>query len=101
MGETAQIILALLFTVAVFLATRVGIAWRIRRTGIRIAKELEAKGAFSPDSAKELPYEKTDWLRLGMRDFRPKALNALVEAGIVVRTEEGRFYLADTTFLGM
>ena len=101
MNETFQIITAVLFLILVYLGTRMGITWRVRRAGLRIAKDLQKMGALSPGSAKELPYMKKSMLHLGMRDFRPKAMEALVEAGIVVQTEEGRFYLADTSLLDL
>jgi hypothetical protein len=100
MGETTQIILGVVFLIAVYLLTRVGVARRMRSSGLDIARELRARGATSPQSAVRLPYEKADWLKIGLRDYRPKALEALVNAGIVGRTPEGAYWLRDQSVLG-
>jgi len=34
------------------------------------------------------------------RDFKPYALNALVKAGIIKSTEDGRLYLAEDVLMG-
>jgi hypothetical protein len=41
----------------------------------------------------ELPYMKQQLFRIGMRDFRPTAMQSLVEAGIVGMTGSGKYYL--------
>lgn len=93
MSEANQIILGVIFLAAVYVLTRYGVAWRIRRTCGAILKDLEEKKAFDPDSAAELPYAKTSPLRIGMRDYRPKALDSLIQDGFVGRTSGGRYFL--------
>jgi hypothetical protein len=41
----------------------------------------------------KLPYERPSTLRMGIRDFRPKALESLVAGNIVGKTDDSRFYL--------
>ena len=93
MADAMQITLGILFLILVFILTRYGITWRIKRAGRRIINDLERLGALSPDSAVELPYLKKQLFRIGMRDFRPTAMQSLVEAGIVGMTGSGKYYL--------
>jgi len=93
MSDVMQITLGILFLMLVFILTRYGMAWRIKRAGRRIINDLERLGAQSPDSAAELPYMKKQLLRIGMRDFRPTAMQSLIEGGVVGVTANGKFYL--------
>jgi hypothetical protein len=93
MSEAIQITLGILFLILVFIVTRFGVAWRIKRACIFLMKYLEAQGALDPDSAVGLPFAKRDFMRIGLRDFKPKALEELVRAGIVGMTAEGKYYL--------
>ncbi|MCX8118953.1 MAG: hypothetical protein N3G78_13620 [Desulfobacterota bacterium] len=94
MSETAQLLLGFLFLVAVFLLTRWLMVVKIQATCKAIIKELQSRGAFSPDTAVHLPYEKPQPLRMGTRDYRPKAIEALLHSGLLIKTEGGRYYLA-------
>jgi hypothetical protein len=93
MSETVQFILGLLFLLAVFAATRFGIHWRMKRTCTSIIKDLERRRAHDPASAAGLPYATMDWFRIGLRDYRPKALASLVLNGIAAKTPDGKYYL--------
>ena len=81
MSETAQIILGVLFLVVVFILTRIGMVWRIRRAGMFVVKDLENRGALEPDSAVDLPYARVRLIRMGMRDFRLRESNRQREWG--------------------
>ena len=61
----------------------------------KIIKDLGSKSATDPAGAVRLPYAKTGILNVGMRDYRPKALEFLVMHGLVGRTEEGMYYLKE------
>jgi hypothetical protein len=93
MSDAIQITVGILFLILVFILTRYGITWRIKRAGRRIISDLERLGALSPDSAVELPYLKQQLLRIGMRDFRPTAMQSLLEGGIVGMAPSGKYYL--------
>ena len=88
-----QIIIGVLLLVGVFILTRFGIIWKIKRASRTIMHDLQRLGAFHPDSAAELPYAKSSFFRIGMRDYRPKALESLIQSSIVSRTESGKYYL--------
>jgi hypothetical protein len=93
MADAMQITLGILLLILVFIVTRYGITWRIKRAGRRIINDLERLGAQSPESAVELPYLKQHLLRIGMRDFKPTAIQSLIEGGIVGMTGAGKYYL--------
>jgi hypothetical protein len=93
MADAMQITVGILFLILVFILTRYGITWRIKRAGRRIINDLERVGALSPESAVELPYMKQHLIKIGMRDFRPTAMQSLVEGGIVGMTGSGKYYL--------
>lgn len=93
MADAMQLTLGILLLILVFILTRYGITWRIKRAGRRIINDLERAGALSPDSAVELPYVKQHLIKIGMRDFRPTAMQSLVEGGIVGVTAGGKYYL--------
>ncbi len=95
MPEFVQIILGLIFLVVVYILTRIGVSRRIRNTAIRIIKDLERQKAFDPGSAVELPFAKANYFRIGLRDYRPKALESLIQGAIVGRTEDGKHYLKE------
>lgn len=93
MSETIKIVLMVLITIgALFLSLRFA-GWKMKRACDFILRDLKQKKAFDPASAVELPYSKSSMFRIGMRDYRPRALGALVKHD-VVRVQEGeRYYL--------
>ena len=93
MNDTLQIIVGILFLALVYLGTRYLVAKKIMHAARGIADELKQRQALSPESAVVFSWAKPDWLRFGLRDYRPKALEGLMGAGVVARTPEGRFYL--------
>jgi hypothetical protein len=93
LSDVFQIILGLLFLVLVYIITRYGIYLRIKHACTRIIKDLESQQAFDEKSAVELPYAKSQFLRIGLRDFRPKAVQSLLQGDIVGLTEEGKYFL--------
>ena len=95
MPEFVQIILGIIFLAVVYILTRYGIANRIRRTATLIIQYLERREAFGPGSAVDLPYAKRQYFRFGLRDYRPKALESLVQGGIIAKTETGKYYLKE------
>ncbi len=102
MSDIVQIILGLVFLILVFLITRYGIYVRVRRACARTVRDLEGQGAFDERSAVELPYAKSQFLRIGLRDFRPKAVESLIQGGIVGVTAEGKYFLKTRSYdLGM
>lgn len=93
MTETAQIIVGIILLIGVYVLTQMMVGYRIKRSARGIVRDLNYKKAYTPASAIELPYAKTNLFRIGLRDFRPKAVDALVQGGILGRTADGKYYL--------
>ena len=95
MSETMELILGIGALIVVIVLTRRYHAWRIKRAYIFIIDDLKQKGAYSTDSAVDLPYAKRNLLKMGMRQHHPQAIDHLIMENIVGRTEDGRFYLVE------
>ena len=95
MSETMKILLMVLFTIGALILTFRIAGWKMKKAGDFILRDLKKKKAFDPVSAVELPYCKASLFHVGLRDYRPKALNALVENGSVRVLEGGRYYLRE------
>ncbi len=99
MTEIGQIIVAIIALILLLNAVRRINTWRITRVYRRILGDLEQKGALSPSTAVPLPYDRRKLLRVGLRDFRPQALQYLISGNVVGVTEEGKYYIKDPAAL--
>jgi hypothetical protein len=93
MSETIQVIVGIILLVGVYILTQMVVGYRIKRAARGIVRDLDLKKAYSAESAIELPYAKANLFRIGLRDFRPKAVDALVQGGILSRTSTGKYFL--------
>jgi hypothetical protein len=93
MSEAAQIVIGILLLVGVYILTQAVVGYRIKRAARGVVRDLDFKKAHSADTAIELPYAKTNLFRMGLRDFRPKAVAALVQGGIIAQTAAGKYFL--------
>jgi hypothetical protein len=93
MTETLQIILGLTIMVMVFILAKMFQGMKINRAFRIIINDLKQQKALDPSSAVHLPYAKRAFFRIGLRDYRPKAIVYLVQAGIIGMTENRQFYL--------
>lgn len=93
MTDTVQVILGLVFLAVVFIGTRYVIVIRLRHAARAIIQDLEKQNALSELNAVELPYSKTDFLRIGMRDYKRKALEYMVSEGVIGSCANGKYYL--------
>jgi hypothetical protein len=101
MSESVKTVLALIVLVLVYLLSRKVHAWRIMRAYNRIFRDLEGKGAVNEASAVELPYAKMRIFRVGMRDYRPKAMEFLISNQMVGMTDSGKYYLKERKPMGL
>lgn len=93
MSETVQIIFGIVLLIVVYILTQMVVGYRIKRAARGIVRDLDFKKAYSAESAIELPYAKSSLFRIGLRDFRPKAVSALVQGGIIAQTASGKYFL--------
>lgn len=93
MSETFQIIVGIILLIGVYILTQMVVGYRIKRSARGIVRDLDFKKAYTPESAIELPYAKSNLFRIGLRDFRPKAVDALIQGGILGRTPAGKYFL--------
>jgi hypothetical protein len=93
MTETAQIILALIILIMVFIGAKKIQGMKINRAFRIVITDLKQQGALDPSKAVPLPYATRAFFQIGLRDYRPKAVFYLVQSGIVGMTENKQFYL--------
>ncbi|MBI4773702.1 MAG: hypothetical protein HY788_05895 [Deltaproteobacteria bacterium] len=93
MMESVKLVLAFVFLILVYFLTRLATARRQHKAATSIIEELKEKRALDLFSATELPYAHAAWLRFGLKDYRRNALKSLVSVGIIVRTEDNKYYL--------
>jgi hypothetical protein len=93
MTETAQIILALIIMVMVFILAKRIQGMKINRAFRVVIKDLKQHKALDPSSAVHLPYATRAFFQIGLRDYRPKAVFYLIQSGIIGMTEDKQFYL--------
>jgi len=97
MSQGTQVIFGIFILAGVFMLTRRFHAWRVKRAYFFIVEDLKAREALDPQSSVELPYDRRPLLRMGMRDFRPQALQDMIANNIVEVTDSGKYYLKDKT----
>ncbi|MCE5282652.1 MAG: hypothetical protein LLG93_11170 [Deltaproteobacteria bacterium] len=95
MSETVKTLLLVLLTICAFILALRFAAWKVKRACQFIIRDLTQKGAFDPASAVTLPYSQSSLFRLGMKDYRPRALQQLVQHDVVRQLEGGRYYLCE------
>lgn len=96
MPEALKTILLILFVIGgLYFAFRIT-GWKMKKAGDFIIRDLQEKGALDPASAVELSYTKSPLLHIGMRDYRPQALQELMKQDIVRILEGGRYYLDES-----
>lgn len=93
MPETIKIILMIFIVIgALFFALRIT-GWKMKKAADFIISDLKLKKAVDPASAVELPYTKVRMLNVGLRDYRPRAIEELLKQDMVRMLEGGRYYL--------
>ena len=100
MSETAKIVFMILLTMGAFILSRYIAGWQMNKAGESIIRDLEKKKAFDPESAVELPYCKSRMFRLGLRDYRPRAMQQLVKHDVVRMLAGEKYYLREGVEMG-
>jgi hypothetical protein len=88
-----QIILlvAALIAIVILILYMGGLA--VQRTCFKIIAEMEEARAFKEAKAIKLQDERKNFFRVGTGNIRPKALNLLIADGLVIKTNNGKYYL--------
>ena len=89
--------LQIILLVAAFIAFVVLVIYMgglaVQRTCLKIIAEMEEERAFKEARAVELQDERKNFFRVGVKNIRPKALNLLITDGLVIKTNNGKYYL--------
>jgi hypothetical protein len=89
--------LQIILLVATFIAFVVLVIYMgglaVQRTCLKIIAEMEEVRAFKEARAVELQDERKNFFRVGVKNIRPKALNLLIADGLVIKTNNGKYYL--------
>jgi len=88
-----QIILlvVVLIAIVVFFLYMGGLA--VQRTCFKIIAEMEEARAFKESRAVAIQDERKNFFRVGTKNIRPKALKLLIDDGLVIKTNSGKYYL--------
>ncbi len=95
MSQNIKTLLVVLLTIAAFFLATLLAGWRLKKACDFVIRDLKEKKAFDPASAVPLPYSKGTAFRIGLKDYRPGAVQQLVKRDIVRSLEGGRYYLRD------
>ncbi len=89
--------LQILLLVAAFVAIVVLILYMgglaVQKTCLKIIAEMEEARAFKEARAVAIQDERKNFFRVGVKNIRPKALNLLIADGLVIKTNNGKYYL--------
>ncbi len=88
-----QHVIGIALLAAVYYLTRKGVAIKMRGGTEQVLQDLRTSQSTDVYSAVHLSYSKTDWYKFGLRDYKRKALQSLVVAGVVGKTESDKYYL--------
>jgi hypothetical protein len=96
MSEIIKIILFIIFAIGgLFIALRIN-GWKMKKASDVIIRDLREKKAHDPASAVELPYTKSSLFHVGLRDYRPQAVQELIKYDVVRTVGGERYYLNET-----
>ena len=91
-----EIFLLIVVLIGVFFLSQWGVMLMTRRACATIINDLKRRKAYNPDSAAALPYaQKKGFFHFGTRDYKPQALQHLVQHDIIRMTDDGRFHLTE------
>ena len=65
----------------------------VQKTCLKIIAEMEEARAFKEGRAIKIQDERKNIFRVGTKNIRPKALNLLIADGLVIKTNNGKYYL--------
>jgi hypothetical protein len=96
MSQSAKTWLIVLIAIAAFILANLIAGRRMKKAADFIIRDLKEKKAFDPATAVALPYGKGSAFRIGLKDYRPGALQQLVKYDVIRLREGERYYLRDS-----
>lgn len=88
-----QIILLVVVFIAIILIMLYVGGLAVQKTCLKIIAEMEEARAFKEARAVAIQDERKNIFRVGTKNIRPKALNLLIADGLVIKTNNGKYYL--------
>lgn len=88
-----QIPLLIIAIIIFYFLLLLGVGWGIRRICFKIISEMEEAKAFSAAKAIKLLDVRQNFFRVGTGNLRPRALGVLIADGLVIKTDNGKYYL--------
>ena len=86
------LLLAAVFIAIVIIFLYIG-GLAVRRASFQIIAEMEEARAFKEGRAIKIQDERKNFFRVGTKNIRPRALNLLIADGLVIKTNNGKYYL--------
>lgn len=93
MATFFQLLLCLLIIILAYVISYFLVRWRLKRTCISIVNILHEKNSNNEHNAVELLDDR--FLKIGVKDYKPKALEILLSQEIIKKTSDGKYYLND------
>jgi len=88
-----QIILLVVVLIAIVILMLYMGGLAVQKTCLKIIAEMEEARAFKEGRAVEIQDERKNFFRVGVKNIRPKAINLLLADGLVIKTNNGKYYL--------
>lgn len=97
MSNVSQIVIIICLVIIGIFASRKIAMWQMKKAFDYIVSDLKARGALTPETAVEVPYNQTKRLQLGLKDYRPRIFNQMITEGMIGVVEDGnKFYLNES-----
>ncbi len=93
MSENVQIVLGIIFLIGIYILTRILIIRKMNRIAKFIIEDLKRRNALDEQSSVILPYAKPKAFNIGMRDYKPKTLESLIQNGVIGKVGNDKYYL--------
>jgi hypothetical protein len=65
----------------------------VQKTCLKIIAEMEEARAYKEARAMAIQDERKNFFRVGVKNISPKALKLLIDDGLVIKTNNGKYYL--------
>ena len=96
MDDPMNTVICVIILIAACVLAQIGVVWKTKRACLTIIRDLRDRGAYDPESAAALPYaQKKGLLHFGARDYKPQALQHLIQKEVICVTDDGRCYLGE------